>query len=194
MHGANRLGGNSLSDLLVFGKRAGAAAAADAAAQPAQPHVNPIQVQRAVAELAAPLEREEGEDPYRIQADLQVMMQSLVGIFRTETDLRDAITRIAELNERWSRVRVGGGRAYNPGWNLVFELRNLLVVSEAIARSAEARSESRGAHSRLDFPDLDEATWGHRNNAVSIKDGQMRVTATPLPPLRDDLAALLTTP
>jgi succinate dehydrogenase / fumarate reductase flavoprotein subunit len=121
-------------------------------------------------------------------------MQSLVGIFRTETDLRDAITRIAELNERWSRVRVGGGRAYNPGWNLVFELRNLLVVSEAIARSAEARSESRGAHSRLDFPDLDEATWGHRNNAVSINDGQMRVSATPLPPLRDELAALLTTP
>ncbi len=194
MHGANRLGGNSLSDLLVFGRRAGAAAAADAMAQPAQPHVSPIQVQRAVTELAAPLEREDGEDPYRIQADLQVMMQSLVGIFRTETDLRDAITRIGELNERWSRVHVGGGRAYNPGWNLVFELRNLLVVSEAIARSAEARSESRGAHSRLDFPELDEATWGHRNNAVWVKDGQMTVTATKLPPLPDDLAALLTTP
>ena len=194
MHGANRLGGNSLSDLLVFGRRAGAAAAEDAAAQPAQPHVNPVQVQRAIAELAAPLERDEGEDPYRIQADLQAMMQALVGIFRTEADLREAIRRIDDLNERLTRVRTSGGRAYNPGWNLVFELRNLLVVSEAIARSAEARSESRGAHSRLDFPDLDEVTWGHRNNAVRLVDGQMHVSATELPPLRDDLAALLTTP
>ena len=191
MHGANRLGGNSLSDLLVFGNRAGAAAATEAASLPAMPHLNPIQIRAAADELGDPLGRPTGEDPYRIQADLQPMMQSLVGIFRTESDLDEAIAKIGALQERWTRVRVEGGRAYNPGWNLAFELRNSLVVSEAIARSARQRTESRGAHSRLDYPDLDDAIWGHRNSVVWLENDRMNVAASELPPMPDHLASLL---
>ena len=160
MHGANRLGGNSLSDLLVFGARAGVAAAARAAATDAEPYLDPVMVRAAVAELAAPLERTEGEDPYAIQRELQEMMQRLVGIFREEADLDEALTRLAELRARWEAVRATGGRAYNPGWHLVFELGHLLTISEAVARSARERTESRGAHSRLDFPATDDAKLG----------------------------------
>jgi succinate dehydrogenase / fumarate reductase, flavoprotein subunit len=189
MHGANRLGGNSLSDLLVFGQRTGAAAAAAAARQADVPWVSPIQVGEALAELEAPLERKHGEDPYRIQADLQATMQSLVGIFRTESDLDEAIGRIAELRRRLSEVRVEGGRAYNPGWNLVMELRNLLIVSESIVRSARLRTESRGAHSRLDHPAADPK-WASVNCAT-IRDGDsMRVETAPLPALPAELGAL----
>src|SRR5262245_25445553 len=143
MHGANRLGGNSLSDLLVFGARTGAGAAAHAATQPDEPHLDPVQVRQAARDLTAPLERTVGEDPYAIQRDLQATMQQLVGIFRTEADLTLAIEQLAELRRRWEAVRTGGGRAYNPGWNLVFELGNLLTVSEAVARAALLRTESR---------------------------------------------------
>jgi succinate dehydrogenase / fumarate reductase flavoprotein subunit len=194
MHGANRLGGNSLSDLLVFGARTGAGAAAYAAGQSEPPHVDPVQVQAAARELSAPLERAEGDDPYAIQRDLQAAMQSLVGIFRVDADLAEAAGRLTELQARWRNVRVDGGRAYNPGWDLVFELRNLLIVSEAIARSARQRTESRGAHSRLDHPATDEATWGGVNSVVSrAPDGSMAVATTPLPTLPDDLRALLDT-
>jgi succinate dehydrogenase / fumarate reductase flavoprotein subunit len=150
MHGANRLGGNSLSDLLVFGARTGAAATAHAAAQADVPYVSPIQVQQAARDLEEPLERRDGEDPYALQRELQETMQSLVGIFREEADLATALDRLADIRRRWAHISVAGGRAYNPGWNLAFELRNLLIVSEAITRSARQRTESRGAHSRLD--------------------------------------------
>ena len=192
MHGANRLGGNSLSDLLVFGARTGAGAAAHAAARDVPPYMNPLEVARAVAELAAPLERADGEDPYAIQRDLQEMMGRLVGIFRTEADLDEALGHLGELRARWSNIRVTGGRIYNPGWNLVFELRNLLIVSEAVTRSARARKESRGAHSRLDYPDLDDAHWGKRN-CVIARDakGEMTARTTPLPAMPDELQALL---
>ena len=159
MHGANRLGGNSLSDLLVFGARTGAAAAQHASTQASEPHLDPVQVQGASRALAAALERADGEDPYAIQRDLQEMMGRLVGIFRIEADLDEAIVALADLRKRWANVRATGGRAYNPGWNLVFELGNLLTVSEAVARSALLRTESRGAHSRLDHPATDEAKW-----------------------------------
>jgi len=192
MHGANRLGGNSLSDLLVFGARTGAGAAAHAASLADQPYMNPVQVQAAVRELDGPLERTSGEDPYAIQRDLQATMQSLVGIFRVEADLDEAIRRLAELRSRWSTVRVDGGRVYNPGWNLVFELRNLLVVSEAIARSARQREESRGAHSRIDFPATDDATWGGRNSVIARRaDGTMGVSTTALPAMDDELRGLV---
>ena len=191
MHGANRLGGNSLSDLLVFGARTGAGAAAYAATLPDESWVDPFQVGDAVAELSAPLERTSGEDPYAIQRDLQATMQALVGIFRVDADLRLALERIAELRARWASVAATGGRAYNPGWNLVFELHNILIVSEAITRSALERTESRGAHSRLDHPDPDEA-WGRRNNLTRRgKEGEMEVVALARPKLADDLAALL---
>jgi succinate dehydrogenase / fumarate reductase flavoprotein subunit len=192
MHGANRLGGNSLSDLLVFGARTGGAAAAHASAASDPPYLDPVQVQGAVADLAAPLERADGEDPYAIQRDLQATMQQLVGIFRVEADLEEALGRLAELRGRLGGVRAAGGRAYNPGWHLVFELGNLLTISEAIARSALQRTESRGAHSRLDHPDTDETRWGAVNSVVArATDGSMSVTTTPLPSMPDELRSLL---
>jgi succinate dehydrogenase / fumarate reductase flavoprotein subunit len=191
MHGANRLGGNSLSDLLVFGQRAGAGAAAYAGAEPHEPYLDPLQVREAAQGLMAPFERTDGESPYRLQADLQDTMQSLVGIFRTGKDLEQARARIAKLRARWSKVRVEGTAIFNPGWNLVFELHNLLIVSEAVARSALQRRESRGAHARLDFPDPD-AKWGRLNSMV-VRDGEeMRVGTTPLPALPAELSTLVT--
>jgi succinate dehydrogenase / fumarate reductase flavoprotein subunit len=192
MHGANRLGGNSLSDLLVFGARTGSAAAAHAAAAPFDAYVDPVKVQAAIAALSAPLERTEGEDPYAIQRDLQETMQSLVGIFREEADLDAALLKLAELRLRWGAVRATGGRVYNPGWNLVFELDHLLTISEAITRSARQRTESRGAHSRLDYPAQDDARWGQLNSVVArTPDGSMAVSTSSLPAMTDELRSLL---
>jgi succinate dehydrogenase / fumarate reductase flavoprotein subunit len=209
MHGANRLGGNSLSDLLVFGQRTGAGAAAFAATQPEMPYVDPAAVRAAAAELARPFGPEtatgEGiaeetadpdateahEDPYRLHEGLQATMGTLVGIFRTEADLDEAIRRLADLRSRWNDIRIAGGRAYNPSWGLVYEIRNMLIVSEAVARSAKARRESRGAHSRIDFPDPDPA-WAKKNNAIRLVDEKMKITATPLPAMSKDLRQLIT--
>jgi len=192
MHGANRLGGNSLSDLLVFGQRTGAAAAASAQRLTREPYLDPIQVQRGLAELAAPLERVAGEDPYAIQRDLQATMQSLVGIFRLEADLETALHELAALRSRHATAKVAGGRAFNPGWNLVFEVGNLLTVAEAVARSAKQRTESRGAHSRLDFPATDDERWGGLNSVVSrAENGAMRVGTAALPTLPGELKGLL---
>jgi succinate dehydrogenase / fumarate reductase flavoprotein subunit len=194
MHGANRLGGNSLSDLLVFGARTGSGAAAHAATLPDASYMDPIQVADAIRELGVPLERAEGEDPYAIQRDLQATMQSLVGIFRVDADLATALERLTELRARWEGVGVGGGRAYNPGWNLVFEVRNLLTISEAVTRSARQRTESRGAHSRLDHPATDEVAWGDRNSVIRrASDGTMEVLTTPLPEMPAALSGLLGT-
>jgi succinate dehydrogenase / fumarate reductase flavoprotein subunit len=190
LHGANRLGGNSLSDLLVFGARTGAAAARHAASRTA-PYLDPVQLQAANAALAEPLERTDGEDPYAIQRDLQEMMGRLVGIYRIEADLDEAIAALADLRKRWLAVKATGGRAYNPGWNLVFELGNSLTVSEAIARSARQRTESRGAHSRLDYPDADPKWSGYNSTIALGVDGAMTVRATPLPPMADELRGLL---
>jgi succinate dehydrogenase / fumarate reductase flavoprotein subunit len=191
MHGANRLGGNSLSDLLVFGARAGAGATAHARSV-GDPHVDPVQVQAALRDLDAPLLRTGGEDPYAIQRDLQDVMQRLVGIFRVEEDLDQAILELESLRERWTTTCVTGGRTFNPGWHLVYELGNLLTVSEAIARSARQRTESRGAHSRLDHPETDDGMWGGRNSVVAKgPDGRMMVYTTPLPTMADDLRGVL---
>jgi succinate dehydrogenase / fumarate reductase flavoprotein subunit len=192
MHGANRLGGNSLSDLIVFGRRAGAGAAAFAAeaATVSQPHGK--MVRRAQKDFLAPFDRSDGEDPYRLHAELKTMMQSLVGIFRTGPDLETALDRIADLRARWTRARVVGTPAYNPGWNLYLELQSMLIVSEAVARSALQRTESRGAHARIDHPDLD-AGWGGRSSTVVLDGSQMRVTAETLPQMPDDLRQLITT-
>jgi succinate dehydrogenase / fumarate reductase flavoprotein subunit len=198
MHGANRLGGNSLSDLLVFGQRTGAGAAAFAAGQPDMPYVDPTAVRAAAAELAQPFGtkveegRETGEDPYRLHEELQATMGSLVGIFRTEEDLDAAIRRLGELRARWDDIRISGGRAYNPSWGLVYEVRNMLIVSEAVARSAKERRESRGAHSRIDYPDPDPA-WAKQNIAARLAGETMEIVATPLPALPDDLRQLITT-
>jgi succinate dehydrogenase / fumarate reductase flavoprotein subunit len=192
MHGANRLGGNSLSDLLVFGQRAGAAAAALAAETTALPEPDPAVLRKAEADLAAPFDRPRSEDPYRIHADLQATMQSLVGIFRTSDDLDLAIEQLAGLRARWDEIGVSGSRAYNPGWNLTFELQSMLICSEAVARSALQRTESRGAHARLDYPDEDPK-WAGRNSAVALDGDAMRVTAEPLRKMPAELRSLITT-
>jgi succinate dehydrogenase / fumarate reductase flavoprotein subunit len=206
MHGANRLGGNSLSDLLVFGQRTGAAAADYASTQADVPYVDPQAVQTAATELAAPFgggsqsgsaagssdATASREDPYRLHEELQETMGSLVGIFRVEEDLDAAIRKLGELRSRWNNVRIGGGRAYNPGWGLVYEVRNMLIVSEAIARSAKERRESRGAHSRLDYPDPDPA-WAKKNNVARLSGEKMKIASTPLPALRNDLRQLIST-
>jgi len=192
MHGANRLGGNSLSDLLVFGQRAGAGAVAFAADAPGTGALDPEQMHEAEAELAAPFDRPAGENPYRLHAELQAVMQSLVGIFRIGPELESALGRIAELRTRWEDVQVVGSRAYNPGWNLAFELRNMLICAEAVTRSALQRAESRGAHARLDYPELDPQ-WGRRNSTVALDGEAMRVRAEPLPELPDELRRLITT-
>jgi succinate dehydrogenase / fumarate reductase flavoprotein subunit len=192
MHGANRLGGNSLSDLLVFGQRTGGAAAAFAQGQEDEPWLDPAAVQAALVELSAPFSEpgDDAESPYRLHEELQEAMQSRVGIFRTADDLDDAIHALDALRARWPNVRVSGGRAYNPSWNLVFEVRNMLVAAEAVARSARQREESRGAHSRIDFPDLDKK-WGRKNSVVRLGVDGMEVTTTKLPKMTDELRDLL---
>jgi succinate dehydrogenase / fumarate reductase flavoprotein subunit len=190
MHGANRLGGNSLSDLLVFGQRAGAAAAVFAREQPLD-GPDPRQLKEAEEELAGPFERGGGTDPYRLHAELQSTMQSLVGIFRTAEDLEAAIERLGDLREQWSTICVSGSRCYNPGWNLTFELKNMLICSEAVARSALQRTESRGAHARIDCPDADPS-WGGLNSVVSRDGDGMRLSRMPVPTMPGELRALVT--
>jgi succinate dehydrogenase flavoprotein subunit len=191
MHGANRLGGNSLSDLLVFGARAGAAAANHASIADA-PYLDPVQVQSAANDLAAPLERPDGEDPYVIQRELQDTMQRLVGIFREDADLAQALDRLAELRHRWGSIKVSGGRTYNPGWNLAFELDHLLTISEAITRSARQRTESRGAHSRLDHPATDDDRWGSLTSVIArAADGSMAASTKPIEAMPDEWRSLL---
>jgi succinate dehydrogenase / fumarate reductase flavoprotein subunit len=175
----------------VFGARTGAAAADHAAAGGAA-YLDPVQVRNATTELSAPLERTDGEDPYAIARDLQDMMQRLVGIFRQEADLDEALEALAALRERWHSVRATGDRTYNPGWHLVFEVDHLLTISEAITRSARSRTESRGAHSRLDYPGTDDDGWGRVNTVVARgSDGSMTVSLAKLPEMEPELRALL---
>jgi succinate dehydrogenase / fumarate reductase, flavoprotein subunit len=189
LHGANRLGGNSLSDLLVFGRRAGLAAA-EYAKGSEMPEIDSSQIEDAVKEMLAPFERSDGESPYSIHEDLQGTMQGLVGIFRNEEDLQRALSEIETLNARAARVRVEGSRLFNPGWHLVRDLQSMLTVSEAVTRSALARRESRGAHSRIDFPGLDDA-WGKKHNVVVKKAGAMTLAEMPVLAIPDDLKQLL---
>ena len=188
LHGANRLGGNSLSDLLVFGRRAGRAAAEYASRTPAA-QLDHARLEAAEREMLAPFERS-GEFPYEIHRDLQDSMQSLVGIFRNEEDLRKALDSIEQLKPRLDRVRIDGSRMFNPGWHLTRDLRSMLVISEAVARSALARRESRGAHSRIDFPNLDEA-WGKKNNIAAKVNGVMTIFERAVDELPEELRKLL---
>ncbi len=182
LHGSNRLGGNSLSDLLVFGRRAGLAAAENAK-QTGPVEIEAQDVLEATREMLEPFERPAGESPYQIHADLQEAMQNYVGIFRNEDDLKKGLLEIRELKERGARVRVEGSRLFNPGWHLARDLKAMLIVAEAVARSALERKESRGAHSRIDYPNYDE-TWGKQNNII-LKDGnememrQLHIAETP---------------
>jgi succinate dehydrogenase / fumarate reductase flavoprotein subunit len=189
LHGANRLGGNSLSDLLVFGRRAGLAAA-EHAKRSELPTADSSQIEEAVQQMLAPFERPDGDSPYVIHDDLQSVMQSLVGIFRDEQDLRRALSELDELKARAARVRVEGSRLFNPGWHLAWDLHSMLTVAEAVTRSALTRRESRGAHSRIDYPGLDDA-WGKKHNVVVKKAGAMTLVETPVLEMPDDLKQLL---
>ena len=189
MHGANRLGGNSLSDLLVFGRRAGLGAAADAAQQSSVPEIDEDQVEEVVAKMREPFGRD-GEGPYEVHSDLQEMMQKNVGIIRTETELDEAVNQLKDLKDRSKKVMVSGHQQYNPGWHLAMDLESLVTVSEAIARAAHMRKESRGGHTRDDYPNASEE-WGSQNISISQgNDGEMEARTTPLLEMPTELKVL----
>ena len=189
MHGANRLGGNSLSDLLVFGRRAGLGAA-QYAKQVSASNLDMAQVEQAERDILAPFERKSGENPYKIHEDLQEVMQTLVGIFRTEADLLKALTEIEKLKARAANASVQGSRTYNPGWHLSRDLQCMLTVSEACTHAALARQESRGAHSRLDYPKTEDS-WGAKNHVIARKDGKMTLFVVPRSPMPEELQKIL---
>ena len=189
LHGANRLGGNSLSDLLVFGRRAGAAAAQHAK-EVAAPKLNSAQIDQAEAEALRPFQRQGGENPYAIHGDLQKMMQNLVGIYRVREDLQKALRELQKLRERLSHASVEGSRMFNPGWHLAMDLKSMLTVSEAVTRSALVREESRGAHSRIDFPEL-SAEWGKKNNVIWRDGATIGLRQETLPEMPAELKQIL---
>jgi succinate dehydrogenase / fumarate reductase flavoprotein subunit len=189
MHGANRLGGNSLSDLVVFGRRAGLYAAEYANGLSSTLSIDGGQVEAIVRDCLEPFERSGAENPYTIHQDLQECMQSLVGIIRTEGELKKALDEIAVLHQRAHRVRVGGNREYNPAWHLALDLHSLLTVSEVVTRAALERKESRGAHTREDYPKMDP-TLGKANVVVRQVNGEITVSQEPLPEMPDDLKKL----
>ena len=189
LHGANRLGGNSLSDLLVFGRRAGLAAA-QKAKKVGQATIDPAQIEQAERDMLAGFQNGSGESPYQIHRDLEDTMQKLVGIFRNEADLQQALVELEKLKQRAQRVHVEGSRLFNPGWHLSQDLKSMLTISEAVTRSALARRESRGAHSRIDYPSLDN-TWGQQNNVISSQRGAMALRQEPVPAMPEELQKIL---
>jgi succinate dehydrogenase / fumarate reductase flavoprotein subunit len=191
INGANRLGGNSLSDLLVFGKRAGEHAAAYAKAERGG-SIDGQQVEAAAKGALEPFERgPSGEGPYQVQYALQETMQDLVGIVRREPEMQRALAEIGSLRERARQVGVGGHREYNPGWHAAIDLHNLLTVSEAITRSAIERKESRGGHFREDYPEKDP-NFGTFNHVVRKgRDGRMEILRAPIPEMPAELKGII---
>jgi succinate dehydrogenase / fumarate reductase, flavoprotein subunit len=188
MHGSNRLGGNSLSDLIVFGKRAGEAAAERAAGLTSRGTLSDAELEAAETAALAPFDSKGDENAYTIQQDLQQAMNDLVGIIRTEDELEQSLKEIEQLKERASRLKVEGGRAYNPGWHLSIDIHNMLLVSECIAKAALTREESRGGHTRNDFPGPDPV-WGAKNLVLTLNsagDG-VDLAEKPLPVMPDEL-------
>jgi succinate dehydrogenase / fumarate reductase flavoprotein subunit len=189
----NRLGGNSLSDLLVFGQRAGAYAATYAK-ESAEASINESQIEEVVKWALEPFERGAkggSENPFQIQSDLQEEMQKLVGIVRIENELFEAIEKIERFKERISRVGCGGNRTYNPGWHTAMELKHMITVAEAIARAAKERKESRGGHFREDFPAKSEE-FGKVNISIRKADaGRMDVKHVPKTKIREDLQQII---
>ena len=192
LNGANRLGGNSLSDLLVFGKRAGQHAAAFAKEQPSTT-VDETQLEAAMGLALEPFDRraDDAEGPYQVQFDLQDMMQAQVGIVRSEAEIQKAIDSFAQFHDRAGRVWVQGNREYNAGWHTALDLRNLLTVAEAVARSAILRKESRGAHFRADHLERDPEQGKLNTMVRQGADGEMQVVQEPLDPIREDLQQII---
>lgn len=190
LHGANRLGGNSLSDLVVFGRRAGLYAAEYAGKLSAQPAVDAVAVEEYARIVLAPFDNAGGENPYAVHTALQRCMQNNVGIIRVEHELRAALVEIAALNERANRVGVQGHRQYNPGWHLALDLHSLLTAAEAITRSALERKESRGGHTRDDYPNTDPA-FSKINISIQKRQGDLVIEHKPLPEIPAELKTLL---
>ena len=190
INGANRLGGNSLSDLLVFGKRAG-----EFAAKFAKEHslgkIDNGEIEIVARGAVEPFERRDGENPYQIQKDLQEMMQDNVGIVRTQSEMQSALTFLQQLNTRAHQVGAIGHREFNPGWHTALDLKHLLTVSEAITRAALERKESRGAQFREDYPSKDER-FAKVNTIISKGDhGSMQIRLEPLPEMPEYLRRVI---
>jgi succinate dehydrogenase / fumarate reductase flavoprotein subunit len=190
MHGANRLGGNSLSDLIVFGRRAGLAAGQYVKSLKGAVKVDAGQVEAAARAAQSPFENTGNENPYAIHSDLQESMQALVGIVRNEGELKKALEEIAVLKQRLARVRVSGGRDFNPAWHLALDLYSMLSVSEAVTLAALERKESRGGHTRDDYPFADDR-FGKVNVVIRRQGGPFSVAQEPLPEMPADLKELL---
>jgi len=185
MHGSNRLGGNSLSDLLVFGRRAGMGAIEYLKSNSANP-VSDETIHAAAAKIQAPFDRQGGENSYSLHAELQEVTHNLVGIIRTGAELKDAIAKIADIRKRSANVAVSGGRKFNPGFHLAFDLDNMLLVAESTAKSADSREESRGGHTRDDFPGMDNK-WRQINHISSFDGEKVNVRKQALPPMPKEL-------
>jgi succinate dehydrogenase / fumarate reductase flavoprotein subunit len=191
LHGANRLGGNSLTDLLTFGKRAGEYAAKAAAEIDGYLEISQTDIDAVVAETLAPLNRQEGENPAKVVEDLREMMQEKAGIIRTGALLEEALSDLDELGARGEKTAPGGGRIYNPGWHQALEISAMADISRMCALSALAREESRGAHTRDDFPVPDRSHWGKVNSVIWLEDGEMKIRHETYAPISAELRALL---
>jgi succinate dehydrogenase / fumarate reductase flavoprotein subunit len=193
LHGANRLGGNSLSDLLVFGKRAGEFAASFAGEHP-HTAIDQSEVDATARAALAPFERgaaADGRGPYQVQQELQAMMQELVGIVRTEPEMQRALEAIGRFKDRARQVAVNGNREYNPGWHTALDLANLLTVAEAITRAAIERKESRGGHFRDDFPEKDGAAGKFNIVIRQGPSGEMQLSREPIPEMPTELKKVI---
>jgi succinate dehydrogenase / fumarate reductase flavoprotein subunit len=193
MHGSNRLGGNSLSDLLVFGRRAGVGAVAylDSLGG-ARPAASDADLDSALAEALAPLERTGGENPYTVHAEVQQTMSDLVGIIRKEEEIKAALAELEKLRARAANVSAEGGAAYNPGWHLALDLRNIMLIADCVAQAALERQESRGGHTRDDFPEM-SPEWRKIILVCSLDGDRVVVKQEPMVPMRTDLLALFDT-
>jgi succinate dehydrogenase / fumarate reductase flavoprotein subunit len=193
MHGSNRLGGNSLSDLLVFGRRAGMGAVAylDSLGG-ARPTAGDADLDAARAEALAPLERSGGENPYTVHGEVQQTMSDLVGIIRKEEEIKAALAELEKLRARAANVSAAGGAAYNPGWHLALDLRNIMLIADCVAQAALERQESRGGHTRDDFPEM-SAEWRKVNLICSLEGDRVAIKQQPMAPMREDLLALFDT-
>jgi succinate dehydrogenase / fumarate reductase flavoprotein subunit len=189
MHGSNRLGGNSLSDLLVFGRRAGLGAAEYTSALASRPAVSEAALAEARAEALAPLDRDGGENPYTVHGEVQQMMSDLVGIIRREDEIKTALAELEKLRERAAKVSAPGGSVYNPGWHLALDLRNILLIAECVAQAALERQESRGGHTRDDYPGM-SPEWRKLNLICTLDGDRVMLHRQPIPPMRTDLLEL----
>jgi len=193
MHGSNRLGGNSLSDLLVFGRRAGMGAVQYLdSLEGARPTASDAELEAARAEALAPLERSGGENPYTVHAEVQQTMSDLVGIIRKAEEIKAALAELEKLRTRAANVSAEGGTAYNPGWHMALDLRNIMLIADCVAEAALERQESRGGHTRDDFPQM-SPEWRKINLICTLDGDRIAIRQQPMPPMRPDLLALFDT-